>query len=187
MGIALAYLGASLAFALIIAIGSRERRNVVGGKQIFYYQRAILIAFGAMGFLWIFISITVLKFGFPRGEMGLVPFIAYISINALIVLAYFFGYIWYRSYSVEIFNGLVVRSLRHVRKIAFEDVTEANIIEGRDTTRMFLVFGRKKNKLILSGLLVESANLFEEVTKQLLIKGCVVKKRNYVGQWTTLR
>lgn len=146
MTIVYAYLGVSLAFALLIALGSREKRNVLSRGGAFYYQRTILVAIGSSGFMWILLSVATLWLAFPDGEIAPGPLAAYVIVNAFVVIAIFCIYKWYRMYSVEIADNLIVRSFGGVREISFDSITKAEIIDGKDTTRMVIFWGYPKQK-----------------------------------------
>ena len=187
MTIVYACLGVSLVFALLIALGSREKRNVLSGNSAFYYQRTIVVAIGSSGFMWILLSIATLWLAFPDGEIATGPLAAYVIVNAFVVIAIFCIYKWYRMYSVEIADNLIVRSFGGVREISFDSITKADIIDGKDTTRMVIFWGYpKKRKLVLSGLLIESDILFKEITDKLMTMKCIIKKRSYIGHWTVI-
>ena len=187
----LVYTAVSIGFLLLVAVGAREKRKPSDADgHIFRYQRSAVLAIGACSVVWFIIALAIplISSASQKGmKFTALSAAVYIIFNALMVASYFYYYKWLQSYSLKINDSLTICSIRGVRHISFSSILKAYIIEGKNTTTMHLFFNDGK-KIILSGLLVDSNLAFKEIANKLMIsQKCNIKKRSYIGHWTTIQ
>jgi hypothetical protein len=186
MLIGLALISTAVLFTLLSYIGSRETSSKSAeGEFSFRYQRTLLIAFAISGVLWSIGSVALLVFCFDISQASPIFLVLYAVINCIVVFCYAYGFIWYKNYVLKIGDEVIIVTLRGHTCLRMSDVYKAQIIEGKDSTRMVL-FIKGGKKINISGFLRESNVAFEMLSHLLSREGCDISRRSYFGHWTSL-